>query len=323
MVFMRAKALLRQCLVLLCGPAWHGNAAPVLSNRRWRQRRRRIMKLATFLHGGTEQVGILEGAMAYPLPGFASMEELIRSGLPAEQLSAARAERGIPLAEIKLLSPIPRPSQDIICLGMNFADHTKEAVKFHPGMVRENYAVYFSKHAAETVPDGGTVDSHPDVTNQVDYEAEVAVIIGRDARCVRKENARDYIFGYTIVNDISAREIQTRHKQFFLGKSLDGFAPIGPCIVTADAFPYPPCIGIRCTVNGELRQNGNTADWIFGIADVIEDLSAGMTLKAGTVISMGTPAGVGMGFQPPKFLKPGDVVVCEADGIGTLTSNIA
>ena len=205
---------------------------------------------------------------------------------------------------------------------MNFADHTDEAAKFHPTMVRENYAVYFSKRVNLAVPDGGMVDSHPNVTSQVDYEAEIAVIIGKDAYQVKKENARDYIFGYTILNDISAREVQTRHKQFYLGKSLDNFTPIGPWIVTADEFSYPPKIGIRSCVNGELRQDGNTDDWIFGIGEVIEDLSAGMTLQAGTIISMGTPAGVGMGFTPPKYLKKGDVVVCEADGIGTLTNTV-
>lgn len=275
------------------------------------------MKLATFLYNETEFVGIVSGDGIITVPGFSSMEELIRQGIPDEL-----PENRIPMKDVELLSPIPRPSQDVICLGMNFADHTDEAAKFHPTMVRESYAVYFSKRVNEAVPDGGTIDSHPDVTSQPDYEAEVAVIIGKDAYQVRKEDAREYIFGYTILNDISAREIQTRHKQFYLGKSLDGFTPIGPWIVTADEFPYPPKIGVRSYVNGELRQDGNTSDWIFGVGDVVEDLSAGMTLKAGTIISMGTPAGVGMGFSPPKYLKKGDEVVCEADGIGKLTNVI-
>lgn len=275
------------------------------------------MKLATFLYNETEFVGIVSGDGIITVPGFSSMEELIRQGIPDEL-----PENRIPMKDVELLSPIPRPSQDVICLGMNFADHTDEAAKFHPTMVRESYAVYFSKRVNEAVPDGGTIDSHPDVTSQPDYEAEVAVIIGKDAYQVRKEDAREYIFGYTILNDISAREIQTRHKQFYLGKSLDGFTPIGPWIVTADEFPYPPKIGVRSYVNGELRQDGNTSDWIFGIGDVVEDLSAGMTLKAGTIISMGTSAGVGMGFSPPKYLKKGDEVVCEADGIGKLTNVI-
>ncbi len=276
------------------------------------------MKLATFLFNGMECIGIVKGDRVIPLPAFPSMEELIRAGIPDEL-----PEASVALRDVQLLSPIPRPSQDIICLGMNFADHTKEAAKFHPTMMRENFAVYFSKRANSTVADGGLVDSHSDVTSQLDYEAEIAVIIGRDACRVKEEDAAKYIFGYTIVNDLTAREIQTRHKQFYFGKSLDGSAPMGPYIVTADEFSYPPAIGIRCSINGELRQNGNTSDWIFGIGHVIADLSAGMTLKAGTIISMGTPAGVGMGFQPPRFLKKGDVMVCEADGIGTLTNTIA
>lgn len=275
------------------------------------------MKLATFLYQDRELVGVLTESGAAPLRAFDSMEELIRAGVPA-----VLPEERIPLEDIRLLAPIPRPAQDVICLGMNFADHTAEAAKFHPTMVRESYAVYFSKRVNEAAADGGNVDSHPDVTQQLDYEAEVAFILGRDAYQVPAERAGEYVFGYTILNDISAREVQTRHKQFYLGKSLDGFTPMGPYIVTADEFSFPPRIGVRCRVNGELRQDGNTEQWIFGIQDVIADLSAGMTLRAGTIISMGTPAGVGMGFQPPKFLQKGDVVECEADGLGKLTNFI-
>lgn len=275
------------------------------------------MKLITFQHNNRELVGALTEDGVAPLRAFGSMEELIRAGVPGE----LPAER-IPVEEIALLAPIPRPAQDVICLGMNFADHTAEAAKFHPAMVRENYAVYFSKRVNEAVPDGGFIDSHPEVTKELDYEAEVAFILGKDAYQVSADRAGEYVFGYTIVNDVSAREVQTRHKQFYLGKSLDGFTPMGPCIVTADEFSFPPEIGVRCWVNGELRQDGSTSQWIYGIQDVIEDLSAGMTLKAGTIVSMGTPAGVGMGFQPPKFLQKGDEVRCQADGIGNLTNFI-
>lgn len=275
------------------------------------------MKYITFSHNDEELVGVLlEGEIA-PLRQFFDMQALIEAGgvnaLPEERIASG---------EVTFLAPIPRPAQDVLCLGMNFADHTTEAARFHPSMVREDYAVYFCKRVNEAVPDGGEIDSHPDVTERVDYEAEIAVVIGKDAYKVSADKARDYIFGYTLVNDVSAREIQTRHKQFYLGKSLDTFTPMGPCIVTIDEYPFPPQIGIRCYVNGELRQDGNTRQWIYGIEEVIADLSAGMTLKAGTIISMGTPAGVGMGFDPPKFLKAGDVVVCEADGIGTLTNTV-
>lgn len=275
------------------------------------------MKLVTFEYQGQELVGALTETGIAPLREYASMEELIRRGAPA----SLPAER-IPEGDIRLMAPIPRPSQDVICLGMNFADHTVEAARFHPTMVREQYAVYFSKRVHLAVADGEAIDSHPDVTQRVDYEAEVAVVIGKDAYKVPAERAEEYVFGYTLLNDVSAREIQTRHKQFYLGKSLDGFTPIGPWLVTKDELSFPPEIGVRCYVNGEKRQDGNTRQWIFGIQDVIADLSAGMTLRAGTIISMGTPAGVGMGFDPPKFLKIGDVVVCEADGLGKLTNFI-
>lgn len=275
------------------------------------------MKYITFEHKGSELVGVLLGDSVAPVRDFSSMEELIRAGgvksIPEERVA---------LENVVLLAPVPRPAQDLICLGMNFADHSTEAARFHPSMVRENYAVYFSKRVNEAVADGGFIDSHPDVTDRVDYEAEVAFIIGKDAYKVPAEKAAEYVFGYTLINDVSAREVQTRHKQFYLGKSLDGFTPMGPCIVTADEYSYPPEIGVRCYVNGELRQDGNTNQWIYGIGDVIADLSAAMTLKAGTIISMGTPAGVGMGFDPPKFLRSGDIVICEADGIGRLTNTV-
>lgn len=273
------------------------------------------MKYITYVHNESEHVGVLLGDSVAPLQQFGSMMDLIRSGGVKEL-----PEERIPCEEVRLLAPIPRPEQDVICLGMNFADHTVEAARFHPTFVREEYPVYFCKRVNEAVADGGEIDSHPEVTQRLDYEAEVAVVLGKDAYKVPAAKAQEYIFGYTIVNDVSAREVQTRHKQFYLGKSLDTFTPMGPCIVTAEEYSFPPEIGVRCRINGELRQDGNTRQWIYGIEEVIADLSAGMTLKAGTIISMGTPAGVGMGFDPPKFLKAGDVVVCEADGIGILTN---
>ena len=133
---------------------------------------------------------------------------------------------------------------------------------------------------------------------------------------------RDYIFGYTIINDVSARTIQNRHKQWYFGKSLDGFLPMGPCILTADAIPYPPKVSIRSRVNGELRQNSNTELLIFGIDHIVSELSQGMTLKPGTIIATGTPAGVGLGFDPPQFLKPGDQVECIIEGLGSLVNTV-
>ena len=158
---------------------------------------------------------------------------------------------------------------------------------------------------------------------KLDYECELAVVLGKDAKDVPAGQTKDYVFGYTILNDVSARDVQTAHKQWYFGKSLDGFTPMGPCIVTADEFDtYPPALPIRSRVNGELRQDSNTKLQIFDIDHVIHELSQGMTLKAGTIIATGTPAGVGMGMDPPQFLHPGDTVQCEIEGIGTLTNTV-
>ena len=160
------------------------------------------------------------------------------------------------------------------------------------------------------------------MTEQVDYEVELAVVLGRDAKDLRPETAADCIFGYTVLNDMTARDLQTRHKQWYFGKSLDGFCPMGPCLVTADEFSYPPALRIRSSVNGEPRQDGNTNMLLHGITEILCTLSRGMTLKAGTIIATGTPKGVAMGMEKPSFLKPGDVVCCEIEGIGTLRTPI-
>ena len=160
------------------------------------------------------------------------------------------------------------------------------------------------------------------MTNQLDYEAELAVIIKKDAKDVKPGEVKDYIFGYTIMNDVSAREVQTEHKQWYFGKSLDGFTPMGPVLVTADEIVYPPALEITSRVNGELRQKSNTALLITSIGQILEELTGGMTLLPGTIIATGTPAGVGMGFDPPRFLQSGDTVECAIEGIGTLCSTV-
>jgi len=221
-------------------------------------------------------------------------------------------------------APIIYPVQDIVCLGVNYIEHAKESARFKKEVFGGDrpFPVYFSKRVNEAVADGGEIPAYVGLVDSLDYESELAVIIGKDAKNVIEEEAFDYIFGYTIVNDVSARNIQTRHSQWYLGKSLDGFTPMGPCIVTKDEFDMPPKVAVRSYVNGELRQNSNSELLITGIAHIIAELSRGMTLKAGTIISTGTPSGVGMGFDPPRFLKPGDVVVCEIEGIGKITNEI-
>ena len=282
------------------------------------------MKLVTYLHNGKEAVGVLseDGTAVHPLP-FPDMNALIEA--PREQLlAAAEAAKGaLPLAAVTLLAPIPRPRQDIICLGMNYRDHLTEAANYDSAFAKERpVTVYFSKRVSQAVAPEGFIESHPGLVERLDYEAELAVIIGRTVKNVKAADAADYIFGYTIVNDVSAREVQTAHKQFYFGKSLDGFTPMGPCITTADEIAFPPALRISSRVNGELRQDSTTDLLITGIADIIEELSSGMTLLPGTIIATGTPAGVGMGFDPPKFLKPGDVVECSIEGIGTLRNTV-
>lgn len=228
------------------------------------------------------------------------------------------------MREVKLLAPIPVPEQDIICLGINYMAHAEESARYKNEAFggERPYAVYFSKRVNEAVADQEPIPSHADIVDSLDYEAELAIIIGKDAKNVSPENVKDYIFGYTIMNDVSARKIQTRHKQWYFGKSLDGFTPMGPCILTTDSVPYPPQLQVQSYVNGELRQDSNTELLIFGIDHVVSELSQGMTLKAGTIISTGTPAGVGMGFTPPRFLERGDVVTCRVEGIGEISNPI-
>ena len=276
-----------------------------------------IMKLITYRYSGKEAVGILEGETVHTLP-VNSMVELIESGgIPAP------AGETLLLADVELLAPIPRPRQDVICLGINYKAHADEAAGYDAAFVKEKpIPIYFSKRVCEAVAPGGMIQSHPGLVERLDYEVELAVIIGKTAKNVPAAQAADYIFGYTILNDVSARVLQTAHKQWYFGKSLDGFTPIGPCIVTADEIAFPPALPIRARVNGELRQDSTTDLLITGIADIIAELSSGMTLLPGTIIATGTPSGVGMGFDPPRFLKSGDVVECEIEGIGVLRNMV-
>ena len=279
------------------------------------------MKLVTYLQNGKEQVGLLEGETVRPLP-YDSMNALIETA--AVKKLPSQAGESVPLDAVRLLAPIPRPRQDVVCLGMNYHDHLKEAAQYDAAAFTKEkpVAVYFSKRVTEAVPPEGIIPSHRDLVRRLDYEVELAIVIGKTAKDVKPEEAGDYIFGYTDLGDVSARLLQTEHKQWYFGKSLDGFTPMGPCLVTADEFAYPPVLDISAKVNGELRQSSNTGNLINSITDVLVELTRGMTLLPGTIIATGTPAGVGMGFDPPKFLKPGDVVECTIQGIGTLRSRV-
>lgn len=289
------------------------------------------MRLYTYREqaGGKDQIGVeLEPGSLYALRDFGlhftDMNELICNITPDQMdklRTAPQHAAPIPLDRVCRRAPIPHPLQDVVCLGINYAAHHKEAGRFNQEAFGDRpKAIYFSKRVNEANWDGGTIPLYPELVDSLDYEVELGVILGKDAWNVPAEHAQEYIFGYTIINDVSARNLQTGHKQWYFGKSLDGYTPIGPCIVTADEIAYPPVLGIRCKVNGELRQDGSTGDLIATISEIIEELSRGMMLKAGTIIATGTPAGVGMGMQPPCFLQAGDVVTCEIDKIGTLTN---
>ena len=283
------------------------------------------MKLITFVHNGKQSAGMVgEDGSIVPLP-YCSVDDMLRDpGWRERVQKTAESPNTLARQEVKLLAPIPVPRQDMICLGINYMEHAEESARYKKEAFggERPYAVYFSKRVNEAVADGGYIESHSRLTDSLDYECELAVVIGKDCRDVKKEEVQDYILGYTIINDVSARDVQTRHKQWYFGKSLDGFTPMGPWIVTEDEIPYPPRLSVQSFVNGELRQDGNTEKLIFDIAHVICELSSGMTLKAGTIIATGTPAGAGMGFVPPKFLKPGDVVTCRIQGIGEITNTV-
>ena len=288
------------------------------------------MKFVTYINDGESGVGVLNAAATAVIPvaelglEAKNMNELIdelRGVLP----TVPEVVKELALSEIRLDAAIPEPKQDIICLGLNYRDHAEEATRADAVFdVQRGDAVYFAKRLQRAVAPGGTIDGHFDICDSLDYEVELGVVLGKDAKNVKAADAAEYIFGYTIINDVPARNLQTRHKQWYFGKSRDDFTPIGPCIVSAEKLGAMPELDIRCYVNGELRQNSNTRMMIFDIPYIIEELSTGMTLKAGTVIATGTPSGVALGMEPTvrEYLKSGDVIRCEIEGIGVLENTI-
>jgi 2-keto-4-pentenoate hydratase/2-oxohepta-3-ene-1,7-dioic acid hydratase in catechol pathway len=232
----------------------------------------------------------------------------------------------IPFSQVTLEAPIPVPRRNIFCVGKNYRDHAHEFAYSGFDSAADKGAVpgdpiLFSKVPESVVPCGSAVIIDPKVSQAVDYEAELAVIIGKSGRGIAAKDALDHVWGYTIVNDVTARDLQARYSQWLIGKSQDTFCPMGPFAVTRDEIDIgntPIC----CYVNGELRQNSNTGLLIFDIPTIIATLSAGLTLQPGDVIATGTPAGVGIGFNPPKYLKGGDIVRIEIGGIGVLENNV-
>ena len=291
------------------------------------------MRLVTFADGKGQRLGVLEGeeiadvtAAARDLPqaiaaycGNDRLEELRQALVRAPRLR---------LADVRLLAPIPRPAKNIFCVGKNYHEHAKE---FHDSgfdasagaAAIPDLPIIFTKAATTVIGPEAPIPGSSDPTQSVDYEGELTVVIGKGGRGIRKADAYAHVFGYTIINDVTARTLQHAHKQWFLGKNLDGFCPMGPCVVTADEVPDVGGLRLETRVNGEVRQSAAVSDLIFDIPTLIETISGVMTLEPGDLIATGTPVGVGIGFKPPKYLKAGDTVSITIEPIGTLTNPVA
>lgn len=292
------------------------------------------MKLVTIRHRNHRKVGVirpeanriwlLEETLGRPVDDMLS----IIPQLDDIRKTATFAGEGIAVSSVQLEAPIPHPARNVFCVGKNYHEHAKEFTRSGFDSSASSAAdaiptapIIFTKAPECVVADGADILYPTGVSDSLDYEAELAVVIGRGGRGIAKAGAYDHVCGYTIVNDVTARDLQARHKQWFLGKSLDTFCPMGPWLVTADEVD-PENLGVKCWVNDELRQDANTRDLIFDIPTLIETISAGMTLQPGDVIATGTPVGVGIGFTPPRFLHPGDLVTIEIEGLGRLSNRV-
>jgi 2-keto-4-pentenoate hydratase/2-oxohepta-3-ene-1,7-dioic acid hydratase in catechol pathway len=284
------------------------------------------MRLATIEIDGRSEGAVIEAdGSARPIGG--TLQDLIAGGPAAVSALRARMAAGgdvIPAAAVRLLAPLPRPEKNVFCVGRNYREHIAEGERAQNVKIGvTEVPVFFTKPRTAVVGPGAEVPIFPYVSTQIDYEVELALVIGKAGRDIPRERAFEHVFGYTILNDVTARDVQRRHGgQYFKGKGLDGSCPMGPWIVTADAIGDPAKLGIRCTVNGELRQDSTTADLIFDIPTLIASLSEGLTLEPGDILATGTPSGVGYAMDPPRFLKDGDRVVCEIDGIGRLENTM-
>ncbi len=282
------------------------------------------MRLATMHVQGAERWGVIAGETLLLAPcakGPGSVRAFIEAG--GGELDTRDWEPA-PLAPEQLRAPIPEPRRNVMCLGLNYADHAAEAQGTTVDQVQlpASPVVFTKATTAVTGPHSG-IPVDPRVTRRLDWEVELAVVIGRGGRFIAAADAMDHVFGYTIVNDLSARERQKHHQQFFMGKSMDGSCPMGPWITTAEDVPDPHNLALATRVNGALKQDSNTGNLIFGIARVIEALSTVMTLLPGDIIATGTPPGVGFARNPPEYLQDGDVVECRIEALGTIRNTIA
>jgi 2-keto-4-pentenoate hydratase/2-oxohepta-3-ene-1,7-dioic acid hydratase in catechol pathway len=285
------------------------------------------MKLATFTHAGRRQVGRVDHDRITPLAIDATqglqalIEHLAAGGAMPPAAAAAFA-----LAGVQLEAPLPRPRRNVFCIGLNYRSHAGElaARGFNGAKTADDLipkaVVAFSKVPDSVIGPGAAIEI-PEASSAIDYEAELAVVIGKPGKRIARAQAMEHVFGYTIVNDVTARDLQKRHQQWLIGKSCDTFCPMGPWLVTRDALDGSR-LGVKLWVNDELRQDGNTSDLVFDIPAIIEALSATMTLLPGDVIATGTPAGVGMAFDPPRWLRSGDRVRIEIEGLGALENPV-
>jgi 2-keto-4-pentenoate hydratase/2-oxohepta-3-ene-1,7-dioic acid hydratase in catechol pathway len=292
------------------------------------------MRIATFADDRGARIGVLEGEAVRDVTAAdpllpREMLALIAGGARLLRSVAEAADRAplLPLGSVRLLAPIPRPPRNIFCVGKNYREHAKEfASSGFDATAKEvvpEAPVVFSKPPTSVIGPGEAIPSFLDPTGSVDYEGELAVVIGTGGRGIAAADAMRHVFGYTIVNDVTSRTLQHRHRQWLLGKGIDGFCPMGPAILTADKVPDPGALRLSTWVNGALRQDARVSDLIFDIPTLIATISAGITLEPGDIIATGTPAGVGIGFTPPRYLAPGDVVRITVTGIGTLENPVA
>ncbi len=295
------------------------------------------MHLITFLDAGDYHIGVLDRAtnevvdLALAASGLPTdMTAFIALGAPGLAVARHAMAGGSgrrPLAEVHSVAPIVRPRRNLFCVGKNYRAHAREIRSLGSGSddTRDGIPtlpIIFTKATSSVIGPGAPIPAWLDATASVDYEGELAVVIGQGGRGITRGAAMDHVYGYTIVNDVTSRILQTRHQQWFLGKSLDGFCPMGPALVTADAVPDVSRLRLQTWVNGELRQDARIADLIFDIPTLIETLSRSITLEPGDIIATGTPAGVGVGYSPPRYLKPGDRVTISIDPIGILENPV-
>jgi 2-keto-4-pentenoate hydratase/2-oxohepta-3-ene-1,7-dioic acid hydratase in catechol pathway len=293
------------------------------------------MKFITFRHDGVAHVGALtaDGKKIVDLTeaGVASgMLDLIERFDSLREKIGAVVSSGTtrPVDRIEILAPIPVPRRNIFCVGKNYYDHAAEfgSSGFDSGSVGGNeipeYPIIFTKPPSSVIGPGVGIQSALDPYNSVDYEAELAVVIGQAGRVGEADDPMSFVFGYTIINDVTSRELQKRHKQWVLGKGIDTFAPMGPAIVTADTIPDVTALTIQLWVNDERRQSASIGDLIFDVPTLIRSIGRSITLQPGDIIATGTPVGVGIGFKPPRYLKPGDRVRIEVSSLGTLENPV-